>query len=341
VELRGTALAVTALMRNGVPSPSLTTIGLTSLILLLVGCHAPSAADDRIADDGGVATAVDAMPADASSAEDASPHADAAATHPPDAGAPPSFDSIPWQTGANVGNGVAKKDTGNPLGDNVFIGYAGYNVTLAAAEAWVGALYHASLSARGVRWVYAVQGPADAGYDGLEIGNSKIAAALESEVGSSTHFILVAGHSSGSFVADELLQQLATGADPKGVTADKMVYFDLDGDQKYVSGAGIARLRKAYYVGAHDVAKGTLSPNHAVMQSLGSTYASSGGFFEYDASSAGCNAGATWCVHVSLITTRPHNPADADAIADYSDFVGRPVNHFWIDSKANAAGLQP
>src|SRR5690348_2267464 len=49
----------------------------------------------------------------------------------------PPFDSIPWETGTNVGYGVARKDSQNPLGNGVFIGYAGYNITLDAAEAWV------------------------------------------------------------------------------------------------------------------------------------------------------------------------------------------------------------
>jgi hypothetical protein len=294
-------------------------------LLLLAGC-----AGD--VDSGGATADVPANLQAPGSSSDAGQATDGAAA--------PSFGSIPWQTGAAVGNGVATKDTGNPLGSNIFIGYAGYGVTLAAAEAWVGALYQASLRDRGVRRVYAVQGPADPGYDALEIGNSKIAAALASEVGPATRFVLVVAHSSGGFVASELLGQLATGADPTGVIGGNLVYIDLDGGQKYVTSAGIARLRNAYYVGARDVDTGTLSPNHSVMESLGSTYASKGGFLEYDGST-GCDAGGTWCVHDSLINTRPHDPDHLDVNPDYSDFAGRPVNHFWIDSTATAAGLQP
>ena len=36
------------------------------------------------------------------------------------------------------------------------------------SRSWVTALYRAALRDRGVRWVYAVQGPAQAGYDSAE-----------------------------------------------------------------------------------------------------------------------------------------------------------------------------
>lgn len=256
-------------------------------------------------------------------------------------GSEPDFASIPWETGASVGFGVARKDGQNHLGDAVFIGYAGYAIPLDAGEAWVSALYESSLRARGVRWVYAVQGPADPSYSQFEIGNSKIAAALGTEVQASTPFVLVAAHSSGSFVAHELLGQLAGGLDPGGVTAGKIVYFDLDGGQSGLTQASVDRLRKAYFTSAFDAGTGTYSPNHGTMTALGATYASKGGYFDTDASAAGCQAGATWCLHMTLITTRPHDPTAADGVPDYSDFAGRPVQHDYVDAKAAEAGLGP
>ena len=76
------------------------------------------------------------------------------------------------------------------------IAYAGYDVNLASAEAWATALYRATLRERGVRYIWAVQGPADPGYTQKEIGNSKIAAAMLPLVNADTHFILAIGHSS-------------------------------------------------------------------------------------------------------------------------------------------------
>lgn len=241
-----------------------------------------------------------------------------------------------WQTGGNVGYGIASMDTGNPLGANVFIGYAGYNISLGEAEAWVGALYDAKLRNLGVRYLFAVQGPADSGYNGLEIGNSRIVAALVGILGQNPGFILVAGHSSGSFVADELLQQLDTGADPFGVIGSKMVFFNLDGDQKYVGPNAINRLRRAYYVNAWNPQTGAVSWNHGAMNYLGGAFAGKGGTLEYDASSSGCTAGG--CAHISLINGVPHNPNGGSGI-DYADFGGRWVNQWWIDAKQGEAGL--
>jgi hypothetical protein len=287
---------------------------LVALASLLLACgDAPIAPDGE--DAGDAATARDSEPPpiakDASSPKDAAPDVSA-----------PDPNSIPWKTGANVGYGVASKDAQNPLGNSMMIAYAGYDVSLASAEAWATALYEAALAKRGVRHIWAVQGPADPSYSQKEIGNSKIAATMIPMVDQDTHFVFVVGHSSGSFVAHELLDQLASGADPNGVTKNLVVYFDLDGGGGFTQGA-IDRVKKAFFVGSHDGA--TLSPNHADMSYLGGLYASKGGFYDNDASKSGCNAGAEWCVHVTLINTKPHDPSNADPLKDYSDFSGRPV----------------
>ncbi len=248
-------------------------------------------------------------------------------------------DQIPWATGADVGFGVAKKDTGNTHGNAIFIAYAGYNISLDSAKAWATALYRADLEARGVRYLFAVQGPSNPTYTQKEIGNSKIISAMLPLVTSSTKFVLVAGHSSGSFVAHELLGQLQGGLDPQGVTAGRVVYFNLEGGSDGLNAAVVGRLHRAYFVASHDPTTNTYSANASTMQSLGATYASAGGYYENDATGSGCNAGATWCLHVTLVTTKPHNPADADPVHDYSDFVGRPVCRSFLDAKASSAGL--
>lgn len=238
-----------------------------------------------------------------------------------------------WQS---LGTGVTMLDTGNPLGANVFIGYAGYNINLGQAQSWVGALTDERLHQLGVRYVIAVQGPADPGYNALEIANSRIVATLHSLEGPQLGFVLVAGHSSGSFVADELLQQLDTGNDPFNSIGSRLVFFDLDGDQKYVSASGINRLRRAYYVNGFNPATGVSSWNHGAMNSLGAAFAGKGGALEYDARSSGCTAGG--CVHISLINRVPHDPNGGSGV-DYADFGGRGVNTWWLDVKREEAGL--
>jgi hypothetical protein len=250
----------------------------------------------------------------------------------------PNPDSFPWKTGANIGYGVAMKDTENPRGNGIFIAYAGYDVSLKAAEAWATALYKEDLAARGYRHIWAVQGPSDPEYSQFEIGNSKIAANMLPLVTASSK-ILVVGHSSGTFVAHELLGQLEGGADPKGVTKKRVVYFNLDGGSSGLDEAIVNRLKRAYFVGSFDSKVDTYSPNRSGMVALGEDYASAGGYYQNNAASSGCDAGAIWCVHVTLITTKPHDPANADAALDYSDFVNRPVSRAYIDAKATEAGL--
>ena len=290
-----------------------------------------------VACSGGSGTAPDAgddAPPDAPAALDAGADAqDDAADAATDA---PDIDTIAWSTGSSVGYGVAFKDTGNPLGESMFVGYGGYGVELAPAELWVTALYRAELRARGVRYVWAVQGPSDPGYSQDEIGNSKIAAAMVPLVSASTRFVLVAAHSSGAFVAEELLDQLATGADPGGATSDLVVYFALDGGGNGTQ-TSIGRTRNAYFVSAHDGT--TKSANYSAMQTLASDFASKGGFYDVDSTGAGCDDGAVWCVHMTMITTKPHDPTTADVLDDYSDFSGRPVCTAYLDAKASEAGL--
>jgi len=258
----------------------------------------------------------------------------------------PDIDAIAWRTGVDIGTGVAMKDAANPAGSSLFVAYGGFNVSLEATEAWASALYKSTLQAKGVRYIWAVQGPAQSNYAGLEIGNSKIATAMTTLVTPTTKYILVAAHSSGSFVAHELLNQLANGRDPGNVTQGKVIYFNLDGGSQGgaattgLSSTVVGRLKKAYFVSP--MANGTDGFNTATMQSLGATYAGSGGYFTVDSSASGCGAGNHDCVHISLITTKPHNPAGpADPTADYADYAGRSVTTAYLDMKAAEAGIAP
>lgn len=264
-----------------------------------------------------------------------------AAAPSPAAASAPTFDTT-WSTGPDVGTGVAMKDTGNPRGDNVFIGYAGYSVSIEDAEAWVDALYDAWLRDRGVRYVWAVRGPDDSHYEHKEIGNTKIGARLRT-IAPAASFVLVAAHSSGSCVAHELFKQLAEGRDPEGVTAGKIVYFNLDGIEKGLATEYVARLRRAYFVGAVDRATRTASPNDRDMRRTAEQYASAapGGYLEHDARDAKCASGGIWCLHVSLVTNAPHDTRAARAHLDYTDFAGAGVATSFFEAKAKEAGLVP
>jgi hypothetical protein len=251
----------------------------------------------------------------------------------------PNPDSIPWSTGTTVGNGVAYKDTQNPAGDGVFVAYATDGVTLAQAESWATALYESSLQAHGVRYVYAVQGPSDEMYSQREIGNTKIVAAMLPLVGKSTRPVVVVAHQNGSLVAHEMLTQISGSLDPQKVTANRVVYFDLDGSSDGLDTTVVNHLKHAWFVGAHAANTGTSSPNADLMQSAGQDYAQAGGYYEVDVSSAGCTAGGDACVGMALVTTSPHDKTNADLANDYGSFTGRSACHAFIDAKATASGF--
>ncbi|HET6585903.1 MAG TPA: hypothetical protein VFG69_20745 [Nannocystaceae bacterium] len=251
----------------------------------------------------------------------------------------PDFDEIPWSTGDEIGYGIAYKDMLDPDAHSVFIGYAGYPFPLDASQSWVRELWYARLRELGVRHVYAVQGPADVPYSQLEIGNSHIATALTTQLGDGG-FVLVAAHSSGTYVAHELLGQLVDGFDPQGVTAGNVVYFNLDGGLAGFDDAIGNHTRRSYFVSAFDGSTGSGAANRDAMQYAGDMWSAYGGYVELDASASGCNAGAQWCLHMVVINQLPHDPWDS-SVDDYYDFVDRPVVTEYIDVKAADAGLGP
>ncbi len=264
------------------------------------------------------------------------PH-DAAVDHPdvpaapPDAGpTEPNFDAIPW---SEPGLGVAYRDSGNPRGDDVFIGYAGYNVTADAARAWVTALFHATLHDHGVRHVYAVQGPRDVLYAAQEIGNSHLIAQMLPRLVPGAR-VLVAAHSSGAYVAHEFLGQLfERGLDPTHLTAGRVSYWDLDGGSSGYDATIAASVHHGYFVWAEAGAGGTRSPNASTMLALGAAHPGAGGAVRLDTGGAGCNAGAVWCMHMTLVTTRPHDPANASAALDYGSFdATHRVQTAWLEA---------
>lgn len=297
-----------------------------------------STADTTSSSAGDDASAVTTSGSETSSTGDATADSGSSDTGEGSTGEPPlDFDDVPWQTGDDIGYGVAYKDLGPGNGANAFIGYAGYPFPLDASQSWARELWLARLRELGVRHVWSVQGPATVGYVDLEVGNSFIAERL-TEVIVDDGKVIVAGHSSGSYVAHELLRQLAGGLDPEGTTADKVIYFNLDGGTAGIDDADVQRLHRAYFVGIRDSATGTESPNLGAMQYLDSLWSARGGYLEVEGAGSGCSAGAPWCLHMVVINTLPHDPWDS-SVVDYLDFDGRPVATAWLDMVAGDIDL--
>jgi hypothetical protein len=162
--------------------------------------------------------------------------------------APQPFRRRPWW---HLGLGVSLKDTRRRDADGIFVGYAGYGVTDDEVRAWVTALYEADLEARGVRYVYAVRGPADVGYAGRELANSALVEDALPRLAASERPMIVAAHSSGAFAACELFEQVfLRDFDPERIAVDRMVYFNLDGAQGYLDEAAVGQLHELVFVDA-------------------------------------------------------------------------------------------
>ena len=235
-----------------------------------------------------------------------------------------------WTT---IGYGVAYQKVGG--GDSVFIAYGGYTAQQNWSCAWAMEMWKAKLQAMGVGHLYAVQGPRDASYSGDEIGNSKLKAHLEAGIGKSASFILVAAHSSGAFVAHELLRQLNSAGDDD--ILKKTVYANLDAGGSGFNSTVASKLRRVAFVYARDPAVG-YSHNSDAAISLGQEYSEYGASMKLTITGSGCHQGARWCLHDLLVTHRPHNPDMFDLRDDYTDFQGRAPTVEYVDNLAQYLG---
>ena len=215
-----------------------------------------------------------------------------------------------------IGLGVAYREENS--GPGILIAYGGYTAKQSYVAAWATELVDQKLGAADVGHVYIVRGPQDPSYAAREIANSKLRLHLLSLASDAPIYIVA--HSSGAFVAHELLGQLLAHGDDD--VLGRIAYADLDGGGSGLSTAIAQRLGALSFVYARDPGAG-LSQNAGAIRSLGSAYGVTP--FEVTVAGTGCSPGAGWCLHDVVITHRPHNPATYDLQHDYTDFVGRPV----------------
>jgi hypothetical protein len=220
-----------------------------------------------------------------------------------------------------VSFGVTTKDANG--GADIVIAYGGYTATDADSQAWVSQMTSVRLAQLGVGHMYAVRGPKEADYSSREIGNSELAAVLATQAQAATRVVVIA-HSSGGFVADELF----TFVDASVMA--KMTYFNLDGGSWALTDAMVGTMRGVYFCSAHDAKAGN-SENTSSDETLHADFAGSH-YFVVDADGSGCNVGAGWCLHDTLVIDRPHDPATFDLALDYTDFTGgRQVVTSYVD----------
>ena len=220
--------------------------------------------------------------------------------------------ATPWATFAA---GIAARQTGAGGGGPraVAVVYGGYGATSTHVRALADELFARALSSRGIAWLVAVKGPDDPAYlRRADIANSALAAEL-TRAGYGAVTLLA--HSSGAYVAEELLGQLA----PTAGALARVRHYVLDGAARDLAPhrASLGFLRFVY---AKDGA--LLSRNATAMQSA----AAAAGLapFEVRATGSGCTAAD--CLHDAVIIGRPWNPTTFDVARDYTQFAAdRPV----------------
>jgi hypothetical protein len=212
-------------------------------------------------------------------------------------------------------------------------------VQQALVDSWVTALYTARLHTLGVRHLYSVKGPKDEGYQSHEIGTLDLARHLLLQVQShpASSRIIVAGHSSGAYVAHALFQDLYDGAsiDSSQRTDGKILYFLLDERIGTVPGAveltnaSVDRLGHIYGVYAFLPSRNLYSYASAAMIALGNRYGSRSSSLVIDATESGCYA---WqCMHMTMINQKPYQ-ADSWDLRDYGAINSdHPVQTAYLD----------
>ncbi len=216
-------------------------------------------------------------------------------------------------------------------GDDVLVVYGGCGATQIATQSFAEALSESGGFRRAPRHLVAIRWTSTGcGYDGL-FKNGALGLAILQEAGASGRVVVVA-HSSGAYLAQELLAQslgLANpGWDPTHALRGRVTYFSLDGG----GDANLTRIEQSgealphFFVGARDRTAGLTSRNYGTMQALGGAAR----FFEVDANGSGCLAAN--CMHDAVITTVPHDRRgflDAQGtsrplVCDYGHFANRP-----------------
>lgn len=220
--------------------------------------------------------------------------------------------------------------------------FGGWTVRTEWVWHWLQALHRDGFSGKAMGSLCAVRGPQLASFEPPDIDVEGLAAELRTrldEPGASAPLHLIA-HSSGSFVAQRLLQALrAQGAES---LLARVHYVNLDGD----GGSGareldadlVARLADVRAVFARDAQSGSESANAGAMRALAARHPGKVRLVVLDASRSGCQPLARWCLHMVPITVRPHDPARFDLARDYGNLgAERPVQTGYLSSPSGRA----
>lgn len=235
-------------------------------------------------------------------------------------------------------------DSVNMIGKNVLITCGGLGAELTWVEAWTKELYTKKLKEFNIGMVCIIRGPYENYYDNRDIAVPELTRifvdAYDKYKLNYTYFIV---HSSGVFPAHQMFDLLYTGGidsnrfrgkkepvtnyDSLGITKDKIIYIMLDGEPGIPRGYTLTKgmvenLKQIISVYAEDEATGTKSGMYKEAKRIIQLFPHKTKDYSLKSKNSGCNPGAVWCVHETVITTKPHNPAAYDLRQDYQKFGG-------------------
>lgn len=227
-----------------------------------------------------------------------------------------------------LGNGIQYSFVENDKGNDIFVAFGGWKAKQEWVNSWCSELYKAKLKDLGIKHLFSVKGPDEVCNKDKEI-NLKALADYVKNILYATYYVdkvIIAAHSSGSFVANELLEILYG---EKGIAKDsfyinKVHYFNLDGgiggeDCGTALSDSVAKyVSKIYAVAAYDSSSQMYSSNYETMKKLSGMFGDKSELILLDVAESGCKD--KWCLHDAVIIRKPHNPGKYDLEKDYTLF---------------------
>lgn len=227
-----------------------------------------------------------------------------------------------------IGNGLNYGVTNNQSGNDIVIVFGGWQSNQQWVNKWCEELYKDRLKELGFQHLISVKGPDEVCYKTKEIDIKTLAEFVKNII-YATYFIdklIVIAHSSGSFVANELLNTMygTNGIARDSFYVNKLHYFNLDGgiggDECGVSidTSVIRHIKKIYAVAVYDSSSNLYSANFETMKKLSESYGDKSELVLIKSNESGCID--KWCLHDVLIINKPYNPKKYDLEKDYQMF---------------------
>ncbi|MCA2005406.1 MAG: hypothetical protein LDL01_06360 [Ignavibacterium sp.] len=227
-----------------------------------------------------------------------------------------------------IGNGVQYSFSDNKKGNNIFVAIGGWQAKQEWVNSWCSELNKSKLYELGVKHIFSVKGPDDVCNRKGEINIKNLAEYIKNIIYATYYIdkVIIAAHSSGSFVANELLHILYG---EKGIAKDsfyvnKVYYFNLDGGigggdcGVALNDSVVKYIAKVYAVAAYDSATGMYSSNYETMIKLSGMYKEKSELILLGVTNSDCID--KWCLHDAVVNRKPHNPAKYDLEKDYTLF---------------------